>query len=100
MDKIDHGRHLKRCGYVREVESKGITDLIHYFKSAPSSVVDAFKQRNIQNVTVYNKDNRFYMYSEYSHTDFVGDRARLKTDTDMHQWVEGWTEMDKVFHTD
>lgn len=100
MDKIGHPQQVRRCGCVRDLEGQEKKDIVHYFKSVPSWVVESFKKIHIQNVTVYIKDNRLYMYFEYTYADFESDMARFKTYPDMSQWYHRWAEMEEVFHSD
>ncbi|QJT07572.1 L-rhamnose mutarotase [Oceanidesulfovibrio marinus] len=99
---------------------KAKPDKIDYYKqlhAAPwPEINDMIKQCNIQNYSIYFKDDYLFSYFEYTGDDFEADMAKMAADPKTQEWwaecvpcltpletrKEGelWASMEEVYHLD
>lgn len=107
-----HGKKMipspdaRRYGYVTTIKPGSLDAVKNNFNNLLPNVREELIRANIQNISMYNKDTRLYVYIEYSGRDYA---------TDMRKWQEElgpvlkpyfaesvsetWGEMKEVFHT-
>ncbi len=107
---------MKRFGFVIRVEPGQIERYKEYHRSVWPEVLAAIRRSNIQNYSIFLKDDLLFGYYEYHGSDHASDTARIATDPKTKEWWsimmpmqrpldtkkngEWWAEMDEVFHSD
>lgn len=107
---------MRRFGQVIHV----VPEKLEYYKKLHAnpwpSINSMIKQCNLQNYSIYLKDNVLYSYFEYIGDDFEADMAKMKADPETVRWWqetdpcqqpfvtrkegEWWAEMEEVYHLD
>lgn len=107
---------MRRFGQIIRVK-QGFTERYRRYHSAVwPEVLETIRKCNIQNYSIFLKDNLLYAYFEYTGTDYEGDMEKMAADPSTQKWwavmkpmqepVEGrkegewWTDMEEVFHLD
>ena len=107
---------MKRFGQVIGVRPEHFELYKKYHAAIWPEVLDMIKKCNMQNYSIYYKDNLLYAYFEYTVTDFTADMAKIAADPKTHEWWsimepmqdpvstrktgEWWADMEEVFHLD
>ncbi len=106
----------KRYGMVIQVRPEKLDEYKKLHAAAWPGVLKMIRECNIQNYSIYLKDNYLFSYFEYTGTDFKADMAKMAADPTTQEWwkvcepcqaplptrAEGewWANMEEVFHTD
>jgi L-rhamnose mutarotase len=107
---------MKRFGQVIGVRPEHFELYRKYHAAVWPEVLIMIKNCNIQNYSIFHKDNILYAYFEYTGTDFAGDMAKMAADPKTQEWWaimepmqnpvpkrktgEWWANMEEVFHLD
>jgi L-rhamnose mutarotase len=107
---------MKRFGQVIGVRPEYFERYKKYHAAVWPGVLDMIKKCNMQNYSIYYKDNMLYAYFEYTGSDFAADMARMAADPETQEWWsimepmqnpvdtrkagEWWADMEEVFHLD
>jgi L-rhamnose mutarotase len=107
---------MKRFGQVIGVRPEHFELYRKYHAAVWPEVLSMIKNCNIQNYSIFHKDNILYAYFEYTGTDFAGDMAKMAADPKTQEWWaimepmqnpvpkrktgEWWANMEEVFHLD
>lgn len=107
---------ITRMGSVLKVKP----EKLDYYKELHANpwpeINDMIKQCNLQNYSIYLKDDYLFTYFEYTGTDFEADMAKMARDPKTNEWwdecipclipletrKEGelWASMEEVYHLD
>lgn len=106
----------KRFGQMIRLKPEGADDYIRHHASVWPKVLLTIKNCNIQNYSIYFKDNYLFAYFEYTGFDFKADIDRMAADPETQRWWdlvkplmdpmesrgegEFWANMEEVFHLD
>lgn len=107
---------MKRFGQIIGVRPEDLERYKKYHTDVWPEVLDMIKRCNIQNYSIFYKDNMLYAYFEYTGDDFAADMAKMATDKKTREWWaimepmqspvatrasgEWWANMEEVFHLD
>ncbi len=107
---------MKRYGQVIKVNPEKVEIYKEYHRGVWPEVLKTIKQCNIQNYSIYLKDDYLFAYMEYEGDDFSGDMAKMAADPKTQEWWalmkplqsplttrtcgEWWADMEEVFHID
>ena len=107
---------MKRFGQVIGVRPEHFERYKKHHAAVWPEVLDMIKKCNMQNYSIYYKDNMLYAYFEYTGTDFAADMAKMAADPKTQEWWsimepmqdpvdtrktgEWWANMEEVFHLD
>jgi L-rhamnose mutarotase len=107
---------MKRYGQVIGVKPEAFERYKVYHSAVWPEVLDMIKQCNMQNYSIFHKDNMLYAYFEYTGNDFASDMAKMAEHPKTQEWWsimepmqapvgtrkkgEWWADMDEVFHLD
>jgi len=107
---------MKRFGQVIGVRPAHFERYKKHHAAVWPEVLDMIKKCNMQNYSIYYKDNMLYAYFEYTGTDFAADMAKMAADPKTKEWWsimepmqdpvstrktgEWWADMEEVFHLD
>jgi L-rhamnose mutarotase len=107
---------MKRYGQVIGVKPEAFERYKIYHSAVWPEVLDMIKQCNMQNYSIFHKDNMLYAYFEYTGNDFASDMAKMAEHPKTQEWWsimepmqapvgtrkkgEWWADMDEVFHLD
>jgi L-rhamnose mutarotase len=107
---------MKRYGMVIDVKPEKITEYKKLHAAVWPEVLKKITECNIQNYSIYLKDNTLFSYFEYMGNDFDVDMANMAADPITQKWWdvckpcqqaletrqegEWWANMDEVFHQD
>ncbi len=105
--KIKPYAEARRTGIVAELNEGAEEAVIKLFKEFDPVLIELMKKSNLQNYTVYLKDGKIYMYSEYAGKNMVQDKKQLhetpefvKFNNELSKNLKTvWREMKEVFHT-
>lgn len=105
--KIKPYNEVKRMGIVAEIKEGSEEKVRSIFKNMGKELTDLMGKSNLQNYTVYMKDGKIYMYSEYAGSNLEKDKQQLhstpefkKFDEELNKNLKAmWKEMKEVFHT-
>jgi L-rhamnose mutarotase len=105
--KIKPYSEAKRIGNVAELNAGAEETVKDLFKKFDPALIELMKKSNLQNFTVYIKDGKIYMYSEYVGKNLEQDKKQLhetpefvKFDSELSKSIKTtWKEMKEVFHT-
>ena len=92
----------------------GAEEYIRHHVNVWPGVLSMIKTCNIQNYSIYFKDNYLFTYFEYIGSDFDGDMAKMAADPETRRWWdvvkplmeplenresgEFWSDMQEIFH--
>jgi len=107
---------MKRYGSVIKVKPEAIPEYKQYHAAVWPDVLNMIRKCNIQNYSIFLKDDSLFAYFEYHGTDYKADMAKMAADPRTQEWWsvmmpmqqpiatrregEWWAEMEEVFHTD
>jgi L-rhamnose mutarotase len=107
---------MKRFGQVIGVRPENFERYKKYHSAVWPEVLDMIKECNMQNYSIFHKDNMLYAYFEYIGKDFAADMAKMAADPKTQEWWtimepmqdpvstrkkgEWWADMKEVFHLD
>jgi L-rhamnose mutarotase len=107
---------MKRFGQIIGVRPEHFERYKKHHAAVWPEVLDMIKKCNMQNYSIFYKDNMLYAYFEYTGSDFAADMARMAADPKTQEWWsimepmqkpvdtrksgEWWANMDEVFHID
>lgn len=107
---------MKRFGQLIGVKSRKIKKYKKYHAAVWPEILEKIKDCNIQNYSIFHKDNQLFAYFEYIGDDFDADMAKMAADPKTQEWwaimkpmqqpVEGrkkgewWANLEEVFHLD
>jgi L-rhamnose mutarotase len=107
---------MKRYGQIIGVKPEKFESYKKYHASVWPEVLSMIKKCNINNYSIFHKDNMLYAYFEYTGIDFEGDMAKMAADSKTQEWWaimepmqdpvptrkkgEWWANMEEVFHLD
>jgi L-rhamnose mutarotase len=107
---------MKRFGQVIGVRPEHFERYKKHHAAVWPEVLDMIKKCNMQNYSIFYKDNLLYAYFEYTGSDFAGDMAKMAADPKTQEWWsimepmqkpvdtrkngEWWANMEEVFHVD
>ena len=107
---------MKRYGQVIGVRPEALEKYKKYHSAVWPEVLDMIKKCNMQNYSIFYKDNMLYAYFEYTGHDFNADMDKMAADTKTQEWWsvmepmqapvatrkegEWWADMEEVFHLD
>lgn len=106
---------MKRYGSVIGVRPEKLEEYKKLHAAVWPEVLAMISACNIQNYSIYYKDNMLFSYYEYVGTDYEADMQKMAADTTTQQWWElcnpcqqpletrvpgeWWAGMEEVFHT-
>jgi len=107
---------MKRFGQLIGVRPEHFERYKKHHAAVWPEVLDMIKKCNMQNYSIFYKDNMLYAYFEYTGSDFAADMARMAADPKTQEWWsimepmqkpvdtrksgEWWANMEEVFHID
>jgi L-rhamnose mutarotase len=106
----------KRFGQMIGLKPKSAKDYIQHHAAVWPKVLSTIKDCNIQNYSIYFKDNYLFAYFEYTGIDFKADMDKMAANPETQRWWdvvkplmkpiesrgdgEFWSNMQEVFHLD
>ena len=84
---------MKRYGQVIGVKPEDFERYKKYHAAVWPEVLDMIKKCNMQNYSIFHKDNMLYAYFEYTGTDFAADMAKMAADPKTQEW---WSVMEPM----
>jgi L-rhamnose mutarotase len=106
---------MKRFGMVCRLKPDRIEEYKKLHTEVWPEVLDMIRQCNLQNYSIFMKDDLLFSYFEYSGSDYQSDMEKMGNDPVTRQWwdvckpcmdplesrAEGewWAQMEEVFHT-
>lgn len=107
---------MERHGTVIKVKPERLREYKELHAAVWPEVLEAIKERNLGNYSIYYKNGYLFSYYEYTGQDYEADMAALAADPRTQEWevicmacqepvagrAEGawWAEMEEVFHLD
>jgi L-rhamnose mutarotase len=107
---------MRRFGQVIGVRPEHFERYKKHHAAVWPEVLNMIKKCNMQNYSIFYKDNMLYAYFEYTGSDFAADMARMAADPKTQEWWsimepmqkpvdtrksgEWWANMEEVFHID
>ncbi|MGD9929195.1 MAG: L-rhamnose mutarotase [Mangrovibacterium sp.] len=104
----------RRFGQMIRLKPEGADEYIRQHAAVWPGVLEMIKSCNIQNYSIYFKDDYLFAYFEYAGTDFHGDMAKMAADPETQRWWnvvkplmeplenrepdEFWSTMQEIFH--
>ncbi|MCW0481846.1 L-rhamnose mutarotase [Gaoshiqia sediminis] len=104
----------RRFGQMIRLKPEGADEYIRQHAAVWPAVLEMIKSCNIQNYSIYIKDNYLFAYFEYAGPDFDKDMARMAADPETQRWWdvvkplmeplesrgpgEFWSNMQEIFH--
>jgi L-rhamnose mutarotase len=101
---------------VLRVRPEAIENYKRYHASVWPEVLKTIKECNIENYSIYLKDDLLFGYMEYHGVDYKADMAKMAADPKTQEWWrimepmqdplptrlpgEWWAQMEEVFHLD
>jgi L-rhamnose mutarotase len=107
---------MQRHGWVIKVKPEMLDEYKKYHANIWPEIADMIKACNIQNYSIYLRDDLLFSYLEYVGDDFDADMAKMAEDPKTLEWWdimkpmqepldtctkdEWWGIMEEVFHLD
>ncbi|MFH1737437.1 MAG: L-rhamnose mutarotase [bacterium] len=107
---------MKRYGMMVKVKPEKSEEYIRLHAAVWPKVLDMIKQCNIQNYSIYHRDDLLFSYFEYTGEDFDADMKKMAADPTTQEWwavctpcfdapdsaeeKKWWIEMEEIFHLD
>ena len=107
---------MRRYGMVNRIRSGCEEEYRRYHAAVWPEVLRMIRECNIENYSIYWKDDLLFSYFEYHGSDFQGDMAKMAAHPKTQEWWaimgpmqnplesrnpgEWWAEMQEVFHLD
>lgn len=105
---------MRRFGQMIRLKPEGAEEYIRQHAAVWSGVLSMIKACNIQNYSIYFKDNYLFSYFEYVGDDFDADMDRMADHPETQRWWdvvkplmepletrepgEFWSDMQEIFH--
>lgn len=105
---------MRRFGQMIRLKPEGAEEYIRQHAAVWPGVLSMIKTCNIQNYSIYSKDNYLFSYFEYVGADFETDMAKMADDPETQRWWdvvkplmepletrepgEFWSDMEEIFH--
>jgi len=109
-------KKVKRFGQLIGLRPEVKEEYIKYHANVWPEVLQTLRDCNIQNYSIFLKDDTLFAYFEYTGDDFEADMAKMAADPKTQEWWtlmdpmqksiptrapgEWWAQMQEVFHTD
>ena len=107
---------MKRFGQLIGVKPEKFEEYKKYHSQVWPEVLEKIKECNIQNYSIFHKDNLLFAFFEYTGNDFSTDMDKMAADPKTQEWWavmkpmqqplenrkegEWWANMEEVFHLD
>lgn len=107
---------MKRFGQVIKVNPDLIQSYVNYHSKPWKEVNAMISECNIENYSIFLKDDYLFAYFEYTGTDFQADMDKMAQDPKTQEWWaimkpmqrpietredgEWWADMQEVYHLD
>ena len=107
---------MKRFGQLIGVKPEKFEEYKKYHSQVWPEVLEKIKECNIQNYSIFYKDNLLFAFFEYTGNDFSTDMDKMAADPKTQEWWavmkpmqqplenrkegEWWANMEEVFHLD
>ncbi|ONI46667.1 L-rhamnose 1-epimerase [Candidatus Epulonipiscioides saccharophilum] len=107
---------MQRYGQVIKVKPDQIENYKYHHKNSWPEINAMIKECNIQNYSIYLKDDFLFSYFEYVGSDYDSDMAKMAADKKTQEWWdlvkpyqtpletkqpgEWWADMEEVYHLD
>ena len=107
---------MKRFGQLIGVKPEKFEEYKKYHSEVWPEVLEKIKECNIQNYSIFHKNNLLFAFFEYTGNDFSADMDKMASDPKTQEWWaimkpmqqplenrkdgEWWANMDEVFHLD
>jgi L-rhamnose mutarotase len=104
---------VRRLGLWAKLKTEMIEQYDTLHAAVWDGVLKTIKECNIQNFSIYRKDDELFTYYEYTGTDYEADMAKMAADPVTQSWWththpcfiqkkkgEFYTEWKEVFHVD
>lgn len=107
---------MKRCGSIIGIKPEKLEEYKKLHTAVWPGVLKTIKECNIQNYSIYYKDNMLYSYYEYTGNDYEKDMQKMADDPVTQEWWklcepcqeplatrkegEWWASMEEVFRLD
>lgn len=107
---------MKRYGSIIGIKPEKLEEYKRLHAAVWPGVLKTIKECNIQNYSIYYKDNMLYSYYEYTGDDYQKDMRKMADDPVTQEWWklcdpcqealptrkegEWWASMEEVFHLD
>ena len=105
---------IRRFGQMIRLKPEGAEKYISYHANAWPGVLKMITECNIQNYSIFFRDNYLFAYFEYTGIDFDADMAKMAADPETQRWWdtvkplmeplenrepgEFWSDMKEVFY--
>jgi L-rhamnose mutarotase len=106
----------RRFGQMIGLKPSGINKYILLHKEVWPGVLEMITDCNIENYSIFLKDNYLFSYFEYTGDNYTADMAKMASDPVTQQWwnivkplmepiesrgvEEFWADMEEIFHQD
>ena len=106
----------RRFGQMIGLKQSGTDEYIRLHKEVWPGVLEMITACNIQNYSIYLKENYLFAYFEYTGNNHAADMAKMASDPVTQRWwdvvkplmepvesrgiEEFWAEMEEIFHLD
>ena len=107
---------MKRYGMVNRIRPGREEEYRQYHAAVWPEVLQKIRECNIENYSIYWRDDLLFSYFEYHGSDFQGDMSKMAAHPKTQEWWalmepmqnplenrnpgEWWAEMQEVFHLD
>jgi len=107
---------MKRFGQIIQLKPECADEYVKQHAAVWSGVLKMISECNIQNYSIYKKENVLFSYFEYVGNDFEADMDKMAADPETQQWWdivkplmqpletrnvgEFWADMEEIFHLD
>ena len=107
---------MKQFGQLIGVKPEKFEEYKKYHSQVWPEVLEKIKECNIQNYSIFHKDNLLFAFFEYTGNDFSTDMDKMAADPKTQEWWavmkpmqqplenrkegEWWANMEEVFHLD
>ena len=105
---------VKRFGQTIYLKPECADEYVKHHAAVWKPVLEMITACNIQNYSIFKKDNVLFAYFEYVGDDFEGDMAKMADDPETQRWWdvvkplmqpietrnagEFWADMEEIFH--
>jgi L-rhamnose mutarotase len=107
---------MKRFGQTIRLKPEKAQEYITHHAAVWPGVLRKIKECNIQNYSIYHKENLMFAYFEYTGDDFDADMQKMAAHEETQKWWdvvkplmepvenrkpgEFWADMEEIFHLD
>lgn len=102
---------IRRFGQIATLKPDMIEEYDRLHAAVWDTVLKTIKECNLQNYSIYRKDELLFAYFEYTGTDYEADMAKMAADPNTREWWththpcfvqknkgEFYTDMKELFH--